>query len=83
MRRIGDIKAGFLIEDGRQEVLTGYHEIAVHQEQLLRGLVASASTSLWGVSWVWVGRSCASLEREHCPEGGRVIRSELLGEGGG
>ena len=45
--------------------------------------VRSASTPLWGVSWMGVGRGGACLEPEQSSEGGRAVRSELSGERGG
>ena len=67
---IDDVEGGFPLEGGRKEVLAGRREIGALQEHMLRGSVPSASALLWGVSWVWAGRGCASLEPEQCPEGG-------------
>ena len=52
---IGGVETGFPLEGGREEVLAGRRETGALQEHVFRGLVPSASTSLWGVSWVWVG----------------------------
>ena len=52
------------------------------RDRMLGGSVLSASKSLWGISWVWVGWGCAYLEPEQRPKGGRAARSKFLRESG-